>query len=97
VIFSVIDSRPLFLGRQFDSENQMGPPTNLGGYWTNDSAIGTFDHHNAGWVDVRPGQGYASRWGASEHGTGHSGPPTILAGGIGVAPHTLNLKEVGLA
>src|SRR5271166_5777021 len=40
----------------------MGPPTNLIRYWTNDSAIGTFDHYDAGWVDVRPGQGYASRW-----------------------------------
>ncbi len=51
---------------------QTGPHTNLGGCWTNDSAIGTCDHHDAGWVDVRPGQGCASRRGASEHGTAES-------------------------
>ncbi len=45
---------------------QMRPPTNPGGYWTNHSAIGTFDHHGAGCGDIPPGQGYASRRGASE-------------------------------
>src|SRR5208283_2668608 len=76
-LFSQSTHKPLawhevFQCRGTKTEGQMGPPTNLGGYWTNDSAIGTFDHHDAGWVDVRPGQGDASRWGASEHGTAES-------------------------
>ena len=31
-----------------------------------------FDDHDAGMVDVRPGQGIASPWGASEHDTAES-------------------------
>ncbi len=49
-----------------------GPPTISSGYWTNDTVLGTFDHHDAGLVDVRPGQGIASRCGAFEHGTAES-------------------------
>jgi hypothetical protein len=50
----------------------LGPPIISSGYWTDESALGTFDHHEAGRVDVRPGQGIASRCGASEHGTAES-------------------------
>jgi len=39
----------------------LGPPTNPSGYWRNDSVFGTFDHDDAGRVDVRPAQGIASR------------------------------------
>jgi len=42
------------------------------GYWSNESNLGTFDHHGAGWVAVRPGQGIAGRCGASQHGTAES-------------------------
>ncbi len=50
----------------------LGPPIISSGYWTDESALGTCDHHEAGRVDVRPGQGIASRCGASEHGTAES-------------------------
>ena len=50
----------------------LGPPILSFGYWTDESALGTFDHHEAGRVDVRPGQGLASRCGESEHGTAES-------------------------
>jgi len=59
----------------------LGPPAISSGYWTNDSVFGAFDHHDAGLVEVRPGQGIASPSGAYEHGTGgHMGPPTISSG-----------------
>ena len=38
-----------------------------------------FDHHDAGLVDVRPGQGIASRWEAPEHG-----PEVVVADEMGV-------------
>src|SRR5271157_2859898 len=50
----------------------LGPPTISSGYWTNDSVFGTFDHHDAGLVEIRPGQGIASPSGAYEHGTAES-------------------------
>ena len=53
-------------------DGTLGPPIISSGYWTDESALGTFDHHEAGRVDVRPGQGIASRCGASEHGTAES-------------------------
>src|SRR5271157_5532207 len=54
------------------SSSALGAPTISAGYWTSDSTPGTFDHHDAGSVDVRPGQGIASQCGVSEHGTAES-------------------------
>ena len=55
-----------------DIQGHSGTPTISSGYWTNDSVFGTLDHHDAGLVDVRPGQGIASPSGAYEHGTAES-------------------------
>ncbi len=60
-------------------EGHSGPPTFSSDYWTNESIFGTFDHHDAGLVDVRPGQGIASRWEAPEHG-----PEVVVADEMGV-------------
>ena len=40
----------------------LGPPTIRCNYWTKGVALGTFDHHDAGSVDVQPAQNIADRW-----------------------------------
>ncbi len=70
-----VSARP----RKGHLEGIWGHPQTSPGYWTNGPDHGTFDHHDAGLVDVRPGQGIASRWEAPEHG-----PGVVVADEMGV-------------